>query len=328
MKILRSTVLFLFIALAATAFFGCESTTGPDQVDGAVVSLSIQGTRPAAGSVAKAWSPWGAAQADSVVLPVKNAAGTDTLGTLTITTALIALKEIELESEEEQEEEEETGVEDQKLEFPGPFVVDLIANTVTPSLDTVTIDSGRYTQIELKLDKIEGDEDDDEGSQLVDPSDPLFGNSIYVEGLYSGVTATDRVTDVLFIMSYDIDEEFELTTVDPVTGVADSSVGFTAEEGEVNPIIIAFRLLKWFDFSNTETNEDGVDFTSLMVTQDTSGADIILLDENAEGVNEVIREVIEENIEESADYGEDKDGDGDLDSDEDDDPDEEDEDDH
>ncbi len=47
MKILRSTVLFLFIALAATAFFGCESTTGPDQVDGAVVSLSIQGTRPA-----------------------------------------------------------------------------------------------------------------------------------------------------------------------------------------------------------------------------------------------------------------------------------------
>ncbi len=306
MKILRSTVLFLFIALAATAFFGCESTTDPDQVDGAVVSLSIQGTRPAI--LAKAFA------ADSVVLPVSDASNVQ-IGTLVLTDARVVLESIELESDDEVEGE------DLELDFPGPYVVDLIANTVTPSLDTITIDPGVYTQIELELDKIEGDEEDDYGYQLVDSSDALFDHSIYLAGRYSGATAGGQVSDVPFIMSFDMSEEFELSTVDTTTGVADSSVGFSVDDGVINPIIIAFRLLKWFDFSNTETNSDGLDFNSLVVAQDTSGAAIILLDENAEGDNEVIREVIEENIEESADYGKDNDGDGDLDSDEDDDPD-------
>lgn len=240
------------------------------------------------------------------------------IGTLTLTDARVALKDIELESDDEIDGE------DLELDFPGPFVVDLIHNTVIPPLDTVIVDSGRYTQIEINLDKIEGDEDDEGGIQLVDPSDPLFGNSIYLEGTYTGATAGDSVTAVPFILSFDFDETFELS------GVGDSAVGFIAEEGVVNPIIIAFRLARWFNFSDPETNPDGIDFNLLTVSQDTSGQPIILLDEDAGDIsdaNDEIREVIEENIEESADYGKDKDGDGELGSDEDDDPDEEDEDD-
>ena len=321
MRIVRNSLPLLLVSALVVAFLGCQPSTGPDDGDvlsgKSIVDLSIQGTRPATGSVAKALSQWGTAQSDSVVLPVKDVNGLQ-IGSLTLTDARVALKDIELESDDENEGE------DLELDFPGPFVVDLIHNTVIPPLDTVIIDSGLYTQIEIKLDKIEGDEDDEGGSQLVDPSDPLFGNSIYLEGSYTGATASGSVTAVPFILSFDFNETFELSSV------GDSAVGFTLEEGVVNPIIIAFRLARWFSFSDTETNPNGVDFNVLTVSQDTSGQPIILLDENAGDIsaaNDEIREVIEENIEESADYGKDKDGDGELGSDEDDDPDEEDDDD-
>jgi len=324
MRIVQNSLPLLLVSALAVAFLGCQPSTGPDNGDAggvppgkSIVDLSIQGTRPAAGSVTKARSQWGVTQSDSVVLPVKDVNGLQ-IGTLTLTDARVALKDIELESEDENEGE------DLELDFPGPFVVDLIHNTVIPAQDTVIVDSGRYTQIEIKLDKIEGDEDDEGGIQLVDPSDPLFGNSIYLEGTYTGATDSGSVTSVPFILSFDFNETFELS------GVGDSAVGFIAEEGVVNPIIIAFRLARWFSFSDTETNPDGVDFNLLTVLQDTSGQPIIILDEKAgdtSDANKEIREVIEENIEESADYGKDKDGDGELGSDEDDDPDEEDDDD-
>ncbi len=311
----------LTLATALIILAACDQSTDPqpdptiwDDVPAgkSLASLAIQGTAPAA--VAKAL-------ADSIVLPVNDVNGVN-IGTLVLHDARVALKDIELMTEEEQD-----GADELEIEFAGPFVVDLITNMVAPSLDTVIIDTGNYTQIELKIDKIEGDEEDDDGTQLVDPADPLFGNSIYLSGTYSGMTAGGQVTGMPFVMSFDFGEEFELSTIDSATGVADTSLGFDVQEQTLAAIIIAFRLAKWFNFTDPETNSDGVDFNSLMTVEDPPGTFTILLDEDADGDNDAIRDVIKENIEESADYGEDKDGNGILESDEDDDPDEDDDDD-
>lgn len=299
------------------AFAACTDSTGPVEGDPlfddvpmgkSLVSMTIQGTAPTAISKSLA---------DSVVLDVTDEAGIS-IGTLTLNTALVALKEIELKHKTEGESEDSLEIE---IEFEGPFVVDLIHNTVSPSLDTVVIDTGIYNQIEMKIDKIEGDEDDEDGTPLVAASDPLFGNSIYIAGTYSGTTAGGDVEDMPFTMTFDLDEEFKLSTVDPTTGLADSALGFGVEPGVVNPIIIAFRLTTWLDFSDPETNDKGLDFSGLVVSQDSDGVDVIVLDEDSNGDNKDIRKVIKENIKESADYGEDKDGDGELGEDEDDDDD-------
>jgi len=148
-----------------------------------------------------------------------------------------------------------------------------------------------------------------------------FCNSIYMEGTYTGKTASGQVTDVPFVLSFDFDETFELT------GAGGTSEGFEITADSTNPIIIAFRLATWMDFNNAETNGSSVDFTQLIVEHDADGLDMILLDEDAIDPNDDIRKVIKENIKKSADYGKDQNGDGELASDEDDDPDAEDDDD-
>ena len=330
MKIFRNTGLPALATIFSLAVFGCEDTTGPGVDTGtgeAIITLSIQGTKPA--SLAKGLAAW-SVQSDSVVLPVKDAAG-NLIGTLTINDARLALKEIKLKLAEEEVEGKEDSLEleqeNDSIKFPGPYIVELIHNTVSPPLDTISIPAGVYKELELKLDKIEGDEDDEDGTPLVDSSDPLFGNSIYIAGTYTGITAGGEVTDVPFIISYDLNEKFELTGLDSAVGVADSAVGMTISDLGVNPIIVAFRMVQWFNFSNPETNDKELDFSSLVVTEDAGGLPQILLDEDAEDDNKEIRKVIKENIKESADYGKDKDGDGELGSDEDDDPDDEDDDD-
>ena len=326
MKIFRNTGLLAWVTMSSLAFFGCEDATGPSVETGiaeAKITLSIQGTKPA--SLAKGWSAW-SVQSDSVVLPVTDANG-NPIGTLTIDDARLALKEIKLKLAEEEIEGKEDSLEleqeNDSIKYPGPYVVELIHNTVSPPLDTITIPAGVYKELELKLDKIEGDEDDEDGTQLVDSSDPLFGNSIYIAGTYTGLTAGGEVTGVPFILSYDFGEKFELTGLTN-TGAADSAVGMTISDLGVNPIIVAFRMVQWFSFSNPETNDKDLDFSGLVVTEDGDGLPQILLDEDAEGDNKEIRKVIKENIKESADYGKDEDGDGELGSDEDDDPDDDD----
>lgn len=342
----------LLILLSLSALFltsaGCDSddtivapgdnttTTTTTTLARAGISLSIQGTAPS-GGFNKGFSSISAG--DSVILSVKDAAGIE-IGTLILTDARLALKDIKLKAKDEDEEddeddsvdtddgeeEEDEEDENENIKFEGPYVVDLITNTVSPTLDTIQIIVATYTEIELKLHKIKGDEKDDDGSTaLIDESDPLFGNSIYIEGLYSGATADSQVTDVPFFLTFDFDEKFLLTGSD--SAIADTALGFDVVDGAVNDIIIAFRQAKWFIFSDPETNSDMFDFNDLSLSQDSTGQAIILLDKDAKDDNKEIRKIIKENIKESADYGKDKDKNGKLESDEDDDPDEDDEDD-
>ncbi len=301
--------LLTVIALTLTVIAGCNvaaTLTIPDLAAGeGAVALTVQGTKTATVAAAATGRVRPSVAVESVDISVLGDDGLEQ-GVITITEARVALKEIEFERPED-EDAEEAGVEtEDEFEFEGPFVVDLLADTVTPELDFATLPAGEYEEIEFKIDKIEGDEVAEDGATpLVDETDPLFGNSIYIAGLYSGLTAEGTVTAVPFTLSYDIDESFELKAP------GETAVTFLITEGEINPVIIAFRLNRWFDFSGA-----GADFSQIALT--ASGA--IVLDNSQEG----IRDLVKENIENSADYGVDADQDGELEADEDDDPDEED----
>jgi len=310
----RSLFVGLIVAAAAVlvALAGCTNGI-PGLTDGyGAVTLAVQATTPSSGGPLASVVASRAA-GDPLVVPVTNSDGTSA-GTLTLTDARVALENIEISQDESEVDTEEEVAQAAEIEFEGPYVVDLIQGTAAPELPQIEMVPGTYDNIQLELDKIEGDEVDGLGSPLVADTDPLFGNSIFLEGTYTGTTLGGDVTDIPFSMAFDLDEEFELSS----TG--DIATGLVVEDGQLNPIIIAFRLVRWFGFDNPETNSLLIDFRSLV----TEVGPAIVLDETTTGDNATIREVIKENIEKSADYGEDEDGSGNLESDEDDDPDGED----
>ena len=79
-------------------------------------------------------------------IPVTDTAGNNA-GTITITDAWVVIKEIEFEHESD---DEEADVDESKLEFTGPFALDLLTGTTYPSLPQISIDTGIYNDIEIE----------------------------------------------------------------------------------------------------------------------------------------------------------------------------------
>ena len=314
MKRSRTGVAFLIGAAALVlALAGCEGPLANLTEGYGAVTLQIQGTLMGTGGPSAAVV--GRAAGDPLVIPVADVAGAS-IGTLTLTDARINLGEIELEQDDAEIDTDEETDQENEIEFDGPFVVDFIQDTVTPALPMIEMLPGTYDNIKLKLDTVESE---DLATLGLDETDLLYGRSIYLAGSYTGETAGGQVTDAPFSLAFDFDEEFELSA-----GTA-TDIGLLVENGQLNPVIIAFRMAQWFAFDSPETNSDLlIDFTDLVV----AAGPAIVLDETSIDDNETIREIIKDNIEESADYGEDEDGSGELESDEDDDPDEEDADDY
>lgn len=262
----------IFAVLAVSVLVaGCN-------VDGAPVvgnaALSIQATAP--GSLAAS-----VAASSRSVAAIARAAGDPLVidladGSLTLATVRLVLKEFEIEM---------VGVDADGLEFEmeGPYVVDLIQQTMDPVPAGLDLLPGTYDEIKFKIDKIEGDEDDEVGTQLVAADDPLFGHSMILEGSFTPTAGSA----IPFTYTYDGDAEFEL---------AGGGEGFAVSDTDVSSIIIAFRLARWFD---------GIDMTAFATSPD----------------DVAYKEALKENIKNSADFGEDDDDDGFLESDEDDDPD-------
>lgn len=250
---------------------GCNVAGGPI---GGNAGLSIQATAPgslAANVAASSRSVAASTRAagDPLVIALAD-------GSLTLTTVRLVLKEFEIEMVGENAD----GLE---FEMEGPYVVDLVRQVMDPIPAGFDLLPGTYDEIEFKIDKIEGDEDDEAGSQLVADTDPLFGHSMILAGSFTPTSGTA----IHFTYTYDGDAEFEL---------AGGGEGFAVSDTDVSSIVIAFRLARWFD---------GINMTAFATNPD-------------DGVN---KEVLKENIKNSADFGEDEDEDGILESDEDDDPD-------
>ncbi|MBU0928058.1 MAG: hypothetical protein KKA67_09935 [Spirochaetes bacterium] len=279
-----------------------------------IVTLDVQATVPGGGLPRASTAVAGASRAvaSPVVIPVMAKDGTTKLGELSLQVATLAIKNIEIEMEPAQVDSQEERDQELEIEFPGTYLVDLLSNSVTPALPDVSLLTGGYDEIELSIDKLDGTELKADGTPLVASGDPMFGRSIYVKGSYTGTIKGASYVGLPFTLAYDLDEGIELSGADP-------AVGMVVDSGSLNPIIIAFRLKQWFDFSNTKTNSGlACDLNDIVIGTE-NGAPAILLVEGATGANALIREVIEENIEESADFGIDADGDGILQPDEDDD---------
>lgn len=248
---------------------------------------------------------------DPVVLPVVNP-DSSKAGDLTLTKAWIVVRSIELEREDDDEDDDDLNddvdSDDDEIEFVGPFVVNLLTNEVTPNLPELSVPQGRYDDIEIEYGPLRGDDRGEDGQPLMDQFADLGSDySLYLEGQYTPVNGA--VNEYDFKLTYDDDDEFELSGLD-------SSLGFDVD-GSVD-LIVAFRMARWFRFDDDDTNESGVRFEDGIALGTN---DLFLDDDDSANDAAKVYDVIEENIEESADYGEDDDDDGELDSDEDDDDD-------
>lgn len=199
------------------------------------------------------------------------------IGVLTLTQARVALKEIKLKLTNSDA--------DDRQQFDGPFVVDLLTSKILPDPGSIAVPAGSYKDIKLKLAKLEKDEI----SGVVSDGDPLIERSIYLTGTYR----PQGGSPVAVTMDFDLDEEFVLARS------GSSFAGMTISEGQANPVIIAFSLERWFDFSNSESD-----------LSDLEGS--IVLTKDAEDPGKKIRESIKENIKLSAKFGKDEDNDGKL----------------
>ncbi len=283
---MKRTRYLILAAMAALALSGCAQK--------ASMSLSMQATAPGGGTPRALGGASARALTTPLVVPVIGKDGSN-LGNLTIEEAFAAVKDIQIELDPAQVDSTDEQAQEAELEYTGPFLVDLVGSTVNPDFPAISLLPGSYDEIELSIDKLDGTELGRDGKPLAPAGSPLLGRSIYLKGSYAAVGAAS----VPFTLAYDIDEGFELSG-------ADAALPLALEGGADNPVIVAFRMRQWFDFSKAKTNPSLiVDFRDLSLS---NGA--IVLDGTALGKNNAVREVIEENIEESADFGEDGDGDG------------------
>ncbi|WP_153639482.1 hypothetical protein [Prolixibacter sp. NT017] len=262
--------------------------------------LSIQGVT----STAQVKSASVAAPTISISITGKDSS---LIGTATLTQAKIAVKEIQFNMPDSEIDNEAEMEQEKEIEFNGPYVVDLITDSITPQLKPVALLPGTYTGIKLKLDKVEGDEtNEDDGSALATEKDSIFQHSIYLEGTYTGTIQQVQYQDIPFTVKYDMDKEINFNTA--------GTKGFKVALDSVNNIIVAFNLDDWFNFANRETNPDQVDFSDLTVQTDANGNPYILIEktEQQSDVNAAVQEVIEHNLEMSTRYGKDEDHDGRL----------------
>lgn len=139
---------------------------------------------------------------------------------------------------------------DNEVHVSGPIVVDLIAGTSVPAMDSLLIPSGVYHEIQLKLAPL------DQFSTLVTAGNPLLGNTLVIEGTY----VTDLGSQLFrLVLNFDHEIQFE----------SDAGIDIT-ESAQVNALILSLDMNAWFT---------GIDlaacFASGAVSPDADGVIVI-----------------------------------------------------
>ncbi len=197
----------------------------------------------------------------------------DVAGRLILSAARLALGSIRIRNDQRDESN--------RALLQGPFIVDLLTSSVTPSLSRLALPEGQYKDISLRYRQLE--------KASINANDPLKGNSLLITGTYidknsnaSSVSIALNVDDEISLM-----KEAQTKSIDVQSGINQQ-------------IIIAFRMDQWFDFSGLEA-----DFSSF------SGKDINISSE-FKGQYQKIQEALLSNIKGGADFGQDEDRDGKL----------------
>lgn len=125
---------------------------------------------------------------------------------------------------------------DSSMKWKGPYVYDLIGNTVTPALPESSIMDGSYKRIEFEL----------KPNRTLEATDPLLNHSVYLEGTVdiAGVATP-------FKFAFDMSEQFKMF----------SAQGAPVVAGAANNLVVAFQPALWFanvDFSSGIKDAAGV----------------------------------------------------------------------
>lgn len=92
-------------------------------------------------------------KAVSSLSTIKNTGARAAATGIEFTEITLGVKEVEFETQEEDDLENSSGVEDEsdKIEFEGPYLVDLIKGVSTPDFGVGMVVPGAYTQIEIEM---------------------------------------------------------------------------------------------------------------------------------------------------------------------------------
>lgn len=158
---------------------------------------------------------------------------------LVFTQVLIGVRELEFETEEEDEAEDNNGHEDDsdEIEFEGPYRVNLIDGTSSPSFDLGSVTPGVYDKIEIEM-----------GPVLEN------GNTIFI-------AFTHNLVPVEFSTRAELEVEIE------------KAGGFELDVNTLKNLLVILNLDELFanlDLSQADVDEDGV-----IRINDTSNTNII-----------------------------------------------------
>ncbi len=158
------------------------------------------------------------------------------------------------------------------LKFTGPFIVDLLTGTSVPSIADLTVPSGVYTSVEVKVEPLPLE------STAVAADDPLLGQGLVVKGTYD-----DGVSVREFLVASRIDKDIEFKPLE----------GFTISEAlALNEIIVTFDVNAWFQGINI-----GACLDSGAPTIDANG--VALITDETPGDACAFKDLLEQNIEQS-----------------------------
>jgi hypothetical protein len=145
---------------------------------------------------------------------------------LTFTEVKVGVDELEFETEQENSDEDVNGEDDsEKVEYEGPYTVDLINGTSNPNFGLTEVAGGVYDEIEIELAPVMAD-----------------GNSVFIRFTYDGKTYEFSTTEELEIEIEDLS-------------------GYTIDENALTNMLVLINLDNLFagiDLSGAVADEDGV----------------------------------------------------------------------
>lgn len=209
---MKVKIQFLVLAIAGLMVAACDSSSSDPKLEGVKMQMK-------------------AVASSSTIGGKTSATG------LTFTEVRLGVEELEFETDLEDSEEDNSGEDDsEKVEFEGPYTVDLINGTSNPSFGLTDVAGGVYDEIEIDVEPVMED-----------------GNSIFIRFTYEGKTYEFSTTEDLEIEIEDLD-------------------GYTVDENTLTNMLVLINLDSLFagiDLSTAVADEDGV-----IRINDTSNEDI------------------------------------------------------
>lgn len=209
---MKAKIQFLVLAIAGLMVAACDSSSSDPKLEGVKMQMK-------------------AVASSSTINGKTSATG------LTFTEVRLGVEELEFETDLEDSEEDNSGEDDsEKVEFEGPYTVDLINGTSNPSFGLTDVAGGVYDEIEIDVEPVMED-----------------GNSIFIRFTYEGKT-------------------YEFSTTEDLEIEIEDLAGYTVDENTLTNMLVLINLDSLFagiDLSTAVADEDGV-----IRINDTSNEDI------------------------------------------------------